>query len=92
MSTKMMSMLFTLVFCLGKFGLHHSHNPCAAHAFFPERLSNHCQRSHRHFSEICTKFDAYSLFLFRIPLYIASGQIRIPEEENVKYQHVHLNA
>jgi hypothetical protein len=29
--------------------------PCTAHAFFPERLSNHCQGLHHTFSEICTK-------------------------------------
>jgi hypothetical protein len=33
---------------------------CTGHAFFPKRLSNHCQGLHRTFSEICTKFDAYS--------------------------------
>jgi hypothetical protein len=29
-----------------------------AHAFFPERLSNHCHGLSRNFSKICTKFDA----------------------------------
>jgi hypothetical protein len=35
--------------------------PCTAHAFFPERLSKHCQGIRRTFSEICTKFDAVPL-------------------------------
>jgi hypothetical protein len=35
--------------------------PCTAHAFFPERLSNHCQGIRRNFSEISTKCDAHSL-------------------------------
>jgi hypothetical protein len=33
---------------------------CTAHAFFPERLSNHCQGLHRTFCEIFTNFDAPS--------------------------------
>jgi hypothetical protein len=45
---------------------------CMAHAFFPERLSNHCQGLRRTFSEICTKFDAV---LCRIHREIALGQI-----------------
>jgi hypothetical protein len=32
--------------------------PCKAHAFFPQRVSNHCQSLRRTFSEISTKFDA----------------------------------
>jgi hypothetical protein len=32
-----------------------------AHAFFPERLSNHCQGLRLTFSNICTKFDAVPL-------------------------------
>jgi hypothetical protein len=35
--------------------------PCTANAFFPGRLSNHCQRLRRTPYEICTKFDAVSL-------------------------------
>jgi hypothetical protein len=35
--------------------------PCTAHAFFPERLSNHCQVVRRTSSEIYTKFDAVLL-------------------------------
>jgi hypothetical protein len=34
---------------------------CAAHAIFPERLSNHCQGLCGTSSEICTKFDAVPL-------------------------------
>jgi hypothetical protein len=34
---------------------------CKAHAFFLERLSNHCQGHHCTFFEICTKFDAVPL-------------------------------
>jgi hypothetical protein len=34
--------------------------PCTAYAFFPERLSNHCQGLRRNLSKICTKFDADS--------------------------------
>jgi hypothetical protein len=34
---------------------------CTAHAFFPERLSNHCQGLRHTFSEICTKSDAIPL-------------------------------
>jgi hypothetical protein len=34
---------------------------CTAHAFFPERLSNHCQGLRRTSSEICTKFGAIRL-------------------------------
>jgi hypothetical protein len=34
---------------------------CMAHAFFPERLSNHCQGLRCTFSEIYTKFDAVPL-------------------------------
>jgi hypothetical protein len=32
--------------------------PCTAHAFFPERLSNHCQGRRRTNFEICTESDA----------------------------------
>jgi hypothetical protein len=35
--------------------------PRTPHAFFLERLSNHCQGLCRTFSEICTKFDAVPL-------------------------------
>jgi hypothetical protein len=35
--------------------------PCAAHAFFPERLSNHCLGLRCTSSEFCTKFDAVPL-------------------------------
>jgi hypothetical protein len=35
--------------------------PCTAYAFFPKRLSNHCQSLRRPFSEICTTFDAVPL-------------------------------
>jgi hypothetical protein len=35
--------------------------PCTAHAFFPERLSNHFQGLRRTFSEICAKCDAVPL-------------------------------
>jgi hypothetical protein len=34
--------------------------PCTPHAFFRERLSDHCQGLRRTFSGICTKFDAHS--------------------------------
>jgi hypothetical protein len=50
-------------------------HPCTAHAFFPERLSNHCQGLRHTFSGICTKFDEYSLFLCQIHREIASGQV-----------------
>jgi hypothetical protein len=33
---------------------------CTAHAFYPERLSNHCQGLRLTFYEICIKFDAHS--------------------------------
>jgi hypothetical protein len=48
-------------------------HPCTDHAFFPERLSNHCHGLRHTFSEICTTFDAHS-FLCRIHRKIASGQ------------------
>jgi hypothetical protein len=35
--------------------------PCTAHAFFPERLSNHCQDLRSTFFEVCIKFNAHSL-------------------------------
>jgi hypothetical protein len=35
--------------------------PCTAHAFFPERVSNHCQGLRRTFTQICTKLDAVPL-------------------------------
>jgi hypothetical protein len=35
--------------------------PCTARAFFPEPLSNQCQRLRSTFSEICSKFDAVPL-------------------------------
>jgi hypothetical protein len=34
---------------------------CTSHAFFPERLSNHCQGLRRTFSEVCTEFEAVPL-------------------------------
>jgi hypothetical protein len=34
--------------------------PCTAHAFFPERLSNHCQGLRSTLYETCTKSDAIS--------------------------------
>jgi hypothetical protein len=34
---------------------------CSAHAFFPERLSNHCQGLRHTFSEICKTFVAVPL-------------------------------
>jgi hypothetical protein len=34
---------------------------CTADAFFPQRLSNHCQGIRGTFSEICTKFDGVPL-------------------------------
>jgi hypothetical protein len=46
-----------------------------AHAFFTERLSNHCQGLRRTFSEICTQFYAVPLSIHRE---IASGQIHDP--------------
>jgi hypothetical protein len=36
-------------------------HPCTAHAFFPKRLSNHCQHLHHTFSKIYTEFDSHSL-------------------------------
>jgi hypothetical protein len=36
-------------------------HPCTACAFFPERLSSHCQGHHLTFSKICTKFYAHLL-------------------------------
>jgi hypothetical protein len=44
-------------FCLGEFGL-----PFTAHAFFPDRLSNHCQGFCCTLSLIYTKFDAVPSF------------------------------
>jgi hypothetical protein len=35
--------------------------PCTAHAFFHERLYNHCQRLRLTFPEICTKSDLVPL-------------------------------
>jgi hypothetical protein len=35
--------------------------PCTAHAFHPERMSNHCQGLHNTFPEICTKCYAVPL-------------------------------
>jgi hypothetical protein len=43
--------------------------------FFPGSLSNYFHGLRRTFPEICTKFDAHSLFLCRIHRDIASGQI-----------------
>jgi hypothetical protein len=62
MSKKTMSMLLTLLFtCFSFFGLVSLDFPCTAHAFFPERLSNHCQGLCRTFSEICRNFYAVPL-------------------------------
>jgi hypothetical protein len=36
-------------------------HPCTAHAFFPERLSNHFQGLRHPFSEVCTKLHVHSL-------------------------------
>jgi hypothetical protein len=46
-------------FGLGEFG-HAIQTPCTAHAFFPERLSNHCLGLRRILSKICTTFGAHS--------------------------------
>jgi hypothetical protein len=60
-----MSMLLTLLFsCLSFFllSLGESLNfPCTSQAFFPERLSNHCQCLCRTFSEFSTKSNAVPL-------------------------------
>jgi hypothetical protein len=48
---------------------------CTANAFFPERMSNHCQGIRHTFSEICIKFDAHSLSLCQLHRETASGQI-----------------
>jgi hypothetical protein len=50
-----------------------SKHSSTAHAFFPERLSNHCQSLRLTFPEIFTNFG---VFLCRIDREIASGQIR----------------
>jgi hypothetical protein len=59
MSKKMMSILLTLLFtCLAFFGLGEFG---FFRAFFPERLSNHCQGLRCTFYDIFTKFDAHLL-------------------------------
>jgi hypothetical protein len=59
MSKKIMSMLLTSLFiCLAFSGSLCLDVRRTAHAFFPKRLSNHCQGFQPTFSEICTKFDA----------------------------------
>jgi hypothetical protein len=69
-------------FGLGEFGF-----PCTAHAFFPERLSNHRQGLRYTFSEICTKFCA-------VPLSDPSRNRIRPDTRlqltEVKNQHFHL--
>jgi hypothetical protein len=69
-----MSMFLTLpVTCLAFFSVSVRLDfPCTAHAFFLERLSNHCQGLHRTSSETARNL---MLFLCRIHHEIASGQI-----------------
>jgi hypothetical protein len=55
--------------------------PCTAHAFFHERLSNHCQSLHRTFPEICTKFDSVSL---SDSYQMAWGKIHVYKWKDVK--------
>jgi hypothetical protein len=55
-----------------------------AHAFFPERLSDHCQGLHHTFSGICTKFDAHSLFFYWIHHEITSAKIHDPKQRDIK--------
>jgi hypothetical protein len=63
MSKKLMIMLLALLFiCLASFRSVSLDFPCTAHAFFPERLSNHCQN--------------VMPFLCRIHREITSGQIK----------------
>jgi hypothetical protein len=51
------------------------------HAFFLERLYNHCQGLSRTLSVICTRFN---VILCRIHCRITSGQIRDSKQKNVK--------
>jgi hypothetical protein len=53
---------------------------CMAHASFPERLSKHCQGLRCTFSEVCTKYDAHSLFLCRI----TTGQMHDWKKKGIK--------
>jgi hypothetical protein len=66
MSKKMMSILLSLLFTCLASSVSVSLDmpfkyPCIAHAFFPERLSNHAQGLRRILSKICTKIGAHSL-------------------------------
>jgi hypothetical protein len=56
---------------------------CMAHAFFPERLSNHCQDLHRNLSEICIKFEGFFVTS------IAKIHIHDSKQEDIKNEHVH---
>jgi hypothetical protein len=57
-----MSMLLTLLLtCVAFLVSVSSGFPPTAHAFFPQRLSNHCQGLYSNFSLICTTFYAVSL-------------------------------
>jgi hypothetical protein len=75
MSKKMMNMLSTLLSnCLA----------FSRHASLSECLCNHCQGLCCTSSEICTKYDAHSLFLCRIHHRITSGQIHDSKQKDVK--------
>jgi hypothetical protein len=90
-SKKIMSMLLTLFFTWLSFSVSPEpsmpfKHPCTAHAFFPERLSNHCQ-------DLCRTFPKFAqnlmLLLCRIHREIASGQIHDSKYKDVGNQHVY---
>jgi hypothetical protein len=87
----MLSMLLTLLFSgLAFFSVSMSVDfPCTAHAFFPERLSNHCQGLRHTYFYICAKFDAVPL------LDPMQNHIRLDTRLQIKghkNQHIHAAA
>jgi hypothetical protein len=93
MSELMMSMLLTLLFtCLAILGVlwteHAIQTPLHGSCFLPELLSDNIQVVCHTFSDICRKFEANSMFSFRIQCEFVSGEIHDSKERDIKYNNL----